>query len=566
MPDQVIINISDNIPAPNAATIDKDGLVGNAVSKDQFQSDLDTFKGEVQGMIESDFKGVLMPTDTAPTADGTYKPGLSSDDANPTTPADYGTLYANAGNLRAKKGYSTLFYKKGSVWTKSEDLLPNTINSSALNPLSTSTTPADKSVADYVAEKNWKQDTVFNSSLQDNGVKQATASGTISNGSLGSVYGVSASIGIVPNAFNKVTISFAQNTTSPVTEIEIRLFQGKSAGGTLVAKKRQTVAPGAVTQAVVTVNFDSTINYAGEMWAQILVNNPFAYKRVSPATARTAANGYGTPAVTTVNNLDGTTFSTAQGYVDLFLEFNTLANVLGITQAGRKVVQNGKIYIPLKWNCVGHSIWAQDGIAYSGTTDIAVGIQTLVKQTFEFTGYNKYCYSGRSLGATSLTGDTSSITNYFVDWTDTSDAFWTVDTITNDFKRNIPIGTITDYNNATGVMTYYGALRALKDKIVALTPTANVFVANAMKRNNAGYTSTSTNTLGHTLLDYEKALMAVAKINKWRFVDQNRFSGIIDETLDMTTLDGLHPNDFGYSIIVRLWNSIFQTFARIVNS
>lgn len=125
MPDnQVIINISDQIPAPNAATIDKDGLVGNAVSKEKFQTDFDAFKTEVQSIIESDFKGDLLPTDPTPTEIGSYKPAISSLDANATNPDDPGTVYPNAGNLRAREGYATTFYFDGTNWTRSRDKLP----------------------------------------------------------------------------------------------------------------------------------------------------------------------------------------------------------------------------------------------------------------------------------------------------------------------------------------------------------------------------------------------------------------------------------------------------------
>ncbi|WP_284461640.1 SGNH/GDSL hydrolase family protein [Chryseobacterium sp.] len=124
MADQINITVTDTIPPDNIATIDKDGKVGNAVSKDQLQVELNDFKGYVQDMIVSDFKGNLAPTDPAPTEDGSYKPTISSDDPNPSNPSDYGTLYTNAGNLRAKKGFSTLFYKKGSSWTKSDEEMP----------------------------------------------------------------------------------------------------------------------------------------------------------------------------------------------------------------------------------------------------------------------------------------------------------------------------------------------------------------------------------------------------------------------------------------------------------
>lgn len=86
----------------------------NTVKK--FLLDTSDAINEIPEMIESDFKGIISPTDLAPTSDGTYKPSVSSPDP--------GTNYPNAGNLKARDGYSTLFYKKGSVWTKSETKIP----------------------------------------------------------------------------------------------------------------------------------------------------------------------------------------------------------------------------------------------------------------------------------------------------------------------------------------------------------------------------------------------------------------------------------------------------------
>lgn len=135
---QVIINISDPIPPSNIATIDKDGMLGNAVSKEQFNTsfnsksaELDFKIAEIQEMVESDFKGTLKPTDASPTVDGSYKPEIYSEDdkpADPNSTADWGKVYPNAGNLRAKSGYDTMFYKKGSVWTRSETKMPEASN------------------------------------------------------------------------------------------------------------------------------------------------------------------------------------------------------------------------------------------------------------------------------------------------------------------------------------------------------------------------------------------------------------------------------------------------------
>lgn len=138
MTEQVNITVTDLIPPSNIATIDKDGLVGNAVSKEQLDSktasiteDYNTKIAEVRAEVNTDFRGTLNPTDTAPTEDGSYKPEIASSDDKPSDPnstADWGKVYPNAGNLRAKTGYETMFYKKGSVWTRSEVKMPEPLN------------------------------------------------------------------------------------------------------------------------------------------------------------------------------------------------------------------------------------------------------------------------------------------------------------------------------------------------------------------------------------------------------------------------------------------------------
>lgn len=134
MSDQININVTDLIPPSNIATIDNGGNIGNAVSKDQFNTKIEETKSDlhkeiqdVKALVETDFQGVLMPTDPAPTVDGSYKPGVSSNDPNPSDPNNYGTLYPNAGNLRARKGFSTMFYKKGTAWTRGEEEMPKDV-------------------------------------------------------------------------------------------------------------------------------------------------------------------------------------------------------------------------------------------------------------------------------------------------------------------------------------------------------------------------------------------------------------------------------------------------------
>lgn len=239
--------------------------------------------------------------------------------------------------------------------------------------------------------------------------------------------------------------------------------------------------------------------------------------------------------------------------------------------------------VKMKRNIVflGHSIWRNDNyfVKYqnSGTfvtpftgTFKGRGYQTLLQEVFDFPSVYSPGpdggYSGYSLGGTSAT-DSKSIAVVAQQsnngWPNVQNAIWTIDFITNDFKRNIPLGTITDYKSATGPATFYGAVRQLYDKIKALSGNDVIIVfSNALKRNNSNYTSTSQNTVGCTLADYELAMLTCAALNtNWYFVDQNRLSGIVDENLPAVTADGLHLNNLGYTMAVQPWISVLRTLA-----
>lgn len=230
---------------------------------------------------------------------------------------------------------------------------------------------------------------------------------------------------------------------------------------------------------------------------------------------------------------------------------------------------------------LGHSIWRNDNylITYRSSGSFVTpftgvfrgrGYQTLLQEVFDFPSVASPGpdggYSGYSLGGTSATDSKSiAVVAKQTDngWPSVKDAIWTIDFITNDFKRNIPLGTFADYKNATGPATFYGAVRQLYDKIRELSGDDVIIVfSNALKRNNSGYTSTSQNTVGCTLADYELAMLTCAAANSnWYFVDQNRLSGITDENLPAVTADGLHLNNLGYTLAVQPWISVLRTLA-----
>lgn len=215
-----------------------------------------------------------------------------------------------------------------------------------------------------------------------------------------------------------------------------------------------------------------------------------------------------------------------------------------------------KKYIPRTIHTCGHSFWVRNGGTYNqyGLTKTVRGFQTIFKEQFSFKGFIDLKYDGNSLGAQS-DSDTSSIALKLSSWSGSTGDIYTLDTITNDFKRNISLGTKDDFDNNTGATTYYGALRIFADKVEELSDanTVIVIVSNATHRNQAGYTSTSKNTKGVGLVDYSRALETIAEIKGWHFVDVFAYGGITDENLSEYTVDGLHPNNLGYEQAAKPW-------------
>ena len=256
-------------------------------------------------------------------------------------------------------------------------------------------------------------------------------------------------------------------------------------------------------------------------------------------------------------------------------------SVVFTEDATEPVTPSAKIQMKRSIVFLGHSIWRNDNylVTYKSSGSFVTpftgvfrgrGYQTLLGEVFDFPAVYSPGpdggYSGYSLGGTSAT-DSKSIAVVAGQanngWPSVQNAIWTIDFITTDFKRNIPLGTFNAYKTGTGAATFYGAVRLLYDKIKQLSGNDVIIVfANALKRNNSNYTSTSTNTAGCTLADYELALLTCAAYNtNWYFVDQNRLSGITDENLPAVTADGLHLNNLGYTMAVQPWITVLRTLA-----
>ncbi|AZB01298.1 hypothetical protein EG359_17490 [Chryseobacterium joostei] len=94
---------------------------------DKGGGELEKIKASVFYQIIGNVAKPISPSDPAPTTIGWYKPQITSNLDKPSDPnstADYGEKYPNAGNLRAKSGYDTLFYFSGTNWKKTETKFP----------------------------------------------------------------------------------------------------------------------------------------------------------------------------------------------------------------------------------------------------------------------------------------------------------------------------------------------------------------------------------------------------------------------------------------------------------
>lgn len=176
---QVIINVSDLIPPSNIATVDKNTMVGNTYDKKQtddkistVQTDYNTKISEVRAEVKTDFKGTIKPSTPTPTEDGGYRPEITSEldkPADPNSTADWGEKYPNAGNLRAKTGYDTMFYKKGAVWTRVETKIPGTAAKQVFNATDNVFPAAMQATDKYIADNSERYlQKVIDDSIGDN--------------------------------------------------------------------------------------------------------------------------------------------------------------------------------------------------------------------------------------------------------------------------------------------------------------------------------------------------------------------------------------------------------------
>lgn len=197
------------------------------------------------------------------------------------------------------------------------------------------------------------------------------------------------------------------------------------------------------------------------------------------------------------------------------------------------------------WITLGDSITAQDGRVYNGTETIARGYQTVVHETLNFGSIDNKGVSGRPMANGSVNGFGTNTTGKNVSYTESD--LVTIAAGTNDFKLNVSLGSIgqigdTEFDSDT----FYGAYRDLVEYILSDNPAVRIVLFTPLQRDNDSYDVNYVNSAGHQLIDYVKAVQEIGGMYSLPVCDLYRNSGFTKKTLELFTLDGLHPNDFGY--------------------
>lgn len=168
---------------------------------------------------------------------------------------------------------------------------------------------------------------------------------------------------------------------------------------------------------------------------------------------------------------------------------------------------------------------------------------------------------------------------------------------TNDWWQGLPIGSIDDYANSTGLKTVFGAYRIIIDKIKSLNPDARIILITPMQREDFVYVADKHNNAygsykpknGQTLSQFADAVKQIGDREHFDVIDLYNKSGMKLKNLvrfkrlrDTTTgeyknykypdfegvpfnpdkdnypypieainntYDGLHPSDKGYQVI-----------------
>lgn len=202
----------------------------------------------------------------------------------------------------------------------------------------------------------------------------------------------------------------------------------------------------------------------------------------------------------------------------------------------------------MTWASIGDSTTALDAVPneWAGQT---FGYQTFVQRYVTFKSVPNYGYSGYTVGKTTSTG---CIFDNRSQWVKAD--IYTIMGGINDALTDVPVpvGQQSDFDNKTGLGTYYGALREYIDHIYSVNSAAHIFLIAQY-----AFIDAATNQYYYKYMD---AIRYVSKKYGIPMIDLYSECGINQHNKGIYLYDGTHPNDKGYTLIGRCIRNRFLDY------
>jgi lysophospholipase L1-like esterase len=247
-------------------------------------------------------------------------------------------------------------------------------------------------------------------------------------------------------------------------------------------------------------------------------------------------------------------YTSNNGYVgrNMIDDYTKITLDSKITYSNSVNVTTESQFSGLTWVSVGDSITngnnLYNSVGQGYYQETALPLLRNVKKHYK-RGYGGYCYSKSSTSAWSSILDVDS-------QFETADVY-TVFLGTNDFSRNVPIGSTAD---AQGTLnSLWGGMKQLYVDLRAKNPIATIIIITPLKRTSSPAWNT-TNSLGLKMDDYVAAIKAFAAQYALPVIDLYNISGINTATDTNFLFDGLHPNLVGNVRVGKLIANQMNTY------